>query len=217
MEAEVPISPGTGPASSVAFLPAGTTFNSYIDSKLMLEDMLGGNRIPLTILVDAQGKETPRGVTGELVGRGDNVMMGYWNRPAETAEALRDGWMHTQDLGFMDEGGFVYITDRAKDMIVTGAENVYSIEVESLLSRHPAIAECAVIGVPDKTWGERVHAVVVPRTGEVLDLQGLQSFLRGQIAGYKIPKSLEVHNDPLPRSAAGKILKTQLREPHKVN
>lgn len=167
-------------------------------------------------VVDAKGNETPRGVTGELVGRGDNVMMGYWNRPAETAEALRDGWMHTQDLGFMDEGGFVYITDRAKDMIVTGAENVYSIEVESLLSRHPAIAECAVIGVPDKTWGERVHAVVVPRAGEVVDLQGLQSFLRGQIAGYKIPKSLAVHRDPLPRSAAGKILKQELRAAHRA-
>ena len=165
-------------------------------------------------IVGEDGRELPRGETGEIVGRGDNLMMGYWNRPEETARALRDGWMHSGDVGFMDEAGFVYITDRLKDMIVSGAENVYSIEVESVISRHPAVDECAVIGVPDEKWGERVHAVVVPRAGAQLSLEDLQAHVRAQIAGYKCPRSLELHDGPLPRSAAGKILKTTLREPY---
>lgn len=166
-----------------------------------------------TRIVDANGAEVPRRTVGEIVGRGDNVMAGYWNRPEETARALRDGWLHTQDAGFMDEEGFVYITDRLRDMIVTGAENVYSIEVENVVSRHPAVEECAVIGVPDERWGERVHAIVVPKAGAQLDLKTLDAFCREQIAGYKCPKSLDMRTQPLPRSAAGKVLKRELREP----
>jgi long-chain acyl-CoA synthetase len=165
------------------------------------------------MVVDPQGAEVPRRQLGEIIGRGDNMMSGYWNRPEETAAALRGGWMWTGDAGFMDEAGFVYITDRFKDMIVSGGENVYSIEVENVVSRHPAVAECAIIGVPDEKWGERVHAVVVLLPGQSLTLDDLAAHCRAEIAGYKTPRSLQVLDAPLPRSAAGKVLKTDLRAP----
>jgi len=164
-------------------------------------------------IVDPAGRELPRGQVGEIIGRGDNVMMGYWNRPAETAAALRDGWMHTQDAGYMDEDGFVYITDRLKDMIISGGENVYSIEVENALSTHPAVDECAVIGVADPEWGERVHGVIVAKPQMTVDVADVAAHVRRQIAGYKCPKTFEVRKEPLPRSAAGKVLKTELRAP----
>lgn len=164
-------------------------------------------------VVDQDGNEVPRRTLGEIIGRGDNMMMGYWNRPEETAAALKGGWMWSGDAGFMDEEGFVYITDRFKDMIVSGGENVYSIEVENVVSRHPAVAECAVIGVPDETWGERVHAVVVLKPGETLEIAALSEHCRAEIAGYKTPRSLQILAEPLPRSAAGKVLKTELRAP----
>ena len=135
-----------------------------------------------------------------------------WRRPEETRQALRNGWMHSGDAGYMDEDGFIYITDRFKDMIVTGAENVYSLEVENVLSQHPSVLECAVIGVPDETWGERVHAIVVLQPRTSLSLEEMRAFVRERIAGYKTPKSLEVRQSPLPRSGAGKILKTSLRQ-----
>jgi acyl-CoA synthetase (AMP-forming)/AMP-acid ligase II len=155
----------------------------------------------------------PRGQVGEIVVRGAHVMLGYWNRPAETAEALRGGWMHTGDGGYMDEAGYVYLADRIKDMIITGGENVYSIEVENVLCQHPAIATAAVIGVPDNTWGERVHAVVVPAAGQMVTLDELAAFCKEQIAGYKTPRSLELV-EALPLSAAGKVLKRELRRPY---
>ncbi|MCA8905706.1 MAG: long-chain fatty acid--CoA ligase [Hyphomonas sp.] len=163
-------------------------------------------------IVDSHDLEVPRGTVGEIVGRGDNVMQGYWRRPEETRQALRNGWMHSGDAGYMDEDGFIYITDRFKDMIVTGAENVYSLEVENVLSQHPSVLECAVIGVPDETWGERVHAIVVLQPRTSLSLEEMRAFVRERIAGYKTPKSLEVRQSPLPRSGAGKILKTSLRQ-----
>ena len=104
-----------------------------------------------------------RGTVGEIAVRGDNVMMGYWERPEETAKAVIDGWMHTGDGGYMDEDGFVYVVDRVKDMIISGGENVYSAEVENALAQHPAVAQCAVIGIPSERWGEQVHAIVVAR------------------------------------------------------
>ncbi|MFV0645468.1 MAG: acyl-CoA synthetase [Sphingomonadaceae bacterium] len=165
-------------------------------------------------IVDQEGRDVPRGTLGEIIGRGDNVMRGYWNREAETGEALRNGWMHSGDAGYMDEEGFVYITDRFKDMIVSGGENIYSIEVENVVSAHPAVLECAVIGVPDQKWGERVHAIVSLKDGTALDSETLIAFCRERIAGYKIPRSLEVHDGPLPRSAAGKVFKKALRAPH---
>ena len=117
-------------------------------------------------IVDVEGNEVPRGVIGEILNRGPHVMKGYWNKPNETAEAIRDGWMHTGDAGYMDEDGFVFIADRVKDMIVTGGENVYSVEVENAIYQHPAVAICAVIGIPSADWGEAVHAIIQPKEGE---------------------------------------------------
>jgi acyl-CoA synthetase (AMP-forming)/AMP-acid ligase II len=164
-------------------------------------------------IVGPDDVEVPRNQVGEVVVRGGNVMLGYWQRPAETADALRGGWMHTGDAAYMDDDGFVYVTDRIKDMIITGGENVYSAEVENVLSQHPAVATCAVIGVPDVTWGERVHAVVVPAGGAAPSLEDLQAFCGDRIAGFKKPRSMEVA-ESLPLSAAGKVLKRELRKPY---
>jgi long-chain acyl-CoA synthetase len=150
------------------------------------------------------------GEVGEIVVRGPNVMQGYWNKPAETAAALVDGWYHTGDLGYSDDDGYLYVVDRAKDMIVTGAENVYSTEVEDVLYRHPAVLEAAVFGVPHPHWGEAVYAVVVPRTET--DEAELTAHCRSFIAGYKVPKVIEIREEPLPKSGAGKVLKRVLRD-----
>ena len=157
--------------------------------------------------------EVPRGTVGEICASGGHVMLGYWNRPEETAHALRGGWMHTGDGGYMADDGYVYIADRIKDMIITGGENVYSVEVENALAQHPAVATCAVIGVPDERWGERVHAVVVPVSGGTLTIEELTTFCRERIAGYKTPRSMEIV-EVLPLSAAGKVLKRELRRPY---
>jgi acyl-CoA synthetase (AMP-forming)/AMP-acid ligase II len=161
-------------------------------------------------IVDENGDEVPRGTVGEIVAAGDHVILGYWKQPEATAEAVRAGWMHTGDGGYMDERGYVYVVDRIKDMIISGGENVYSIEVENVVARHPAIAQVAVIGVPDEIWGERVHAVVTLAPGSALDLDELRDFCKQDIAGYKAPRSLEIV-EQLPLSGAGKILKRTLR------
>ena len=163
-------------------------------------------------VVDAEGREVPRNTVGEIAIRGANVMQGYWNKPDETRAALRKGWLHTGDGGFMDEAGYVHIVDRVKDMIISGGENVYSAEVEGAFSRHPAVAACAVIGIPSQAWGEAVHAVVVLRPGESATEEALRAHCRSQLAGYKCPKTMEFR-DSLPLSPAGKVLKTVLREP----
>jgi len=144
--------------------------------------------------------------------RGPGVMLGYWNKPAETAAAVRDGWMHTGDGGRMDEDGFVFIVDRIKDMIVTGGENVYSIEVENAVLKHPAVAMCAVIGIPDEQWGELVHASVVLKPGAQTTADSIIEHCKTLIANYKCPRSI-AFLDALPLSGAGKILKNKLREP----
>jgi len=164
-------------------------------------------------VVDKDGAEAPRGEVGEIAVRGANVMMGYWRRPDLTEEALRDGWMHTGDGGTMTEDGFVYVVDRMKDMIISGGENVYSAEVENAVHEHPAVAECAAIGVPDEKWGERVHAVVRLKDGETLDGEAVMAHCRERIAGFKCPRSVEFRTEPMPLSGAGKILKTELRKP----
>lgn len=166
-------------------------------------------------IVDTDGVEVPRGTIGEVAVRGPGVMLGYWNKPEATAEAVRDGWMHTGDGGYMDAEGFVFIADRIKDMIVTGGENVYSIEVENAVAKHPAVMQCAVIGIPDDQWGELVHVCVVPHRGASVALEALQEHCRGSIANYKLPRSLEIV-EALPMSGAGKILKNQLREKYWV-
>ncbi|MEU5979798.1 long-chain fatty acid--CoA ligase [Streptomyces sp. NPDC047315] len=161
-------------------------------------------------IVRPDGTEARRGEVGEIVCRGDHLMLGYWNRPEETAVVLRDGWMHTGDGAFMDDDGYVFIADRIKDMIITGGENVYSGEVENALAAHPAVASCAVVGLPDEHWGERVHAVVVLRPGTAATEEDLQAHVRKLIAGYKVPRSVEFAEE-LPMSGSGKILKRELR------
>ena len=163
-------------------------------------------------IVDENDREMPTGEVGEIVIRGPTVMMGYWNKPEETAQALRGGWLHTGDAGYIDEEGFVYIVDRLKDMIISGGENVYSPEVESAISKLPGVAGVAVIGVPHETWGEAVHAVVVTESGATLDAETVITHCRTTLAGYKSPRSVDFRTDPLPLSGAGKILKRLLRE-----
>ncbi|HSV53033.1 MAG TPA: long-chain-fatty-acid--CoA ligase [Burkholderiaceae bacterium] len=163
-------------------------------------------------IVDDQDRSLPCGAVGEIVARGPMVMAGYWNKQAATQEALRGGWMHTGDGGYMDSEGFVYVVDRLKDMIISGGENVYSAEVENAIAQLPQVLLCAVVGVPDDNWGERVHAVVVVRPGETLDQDAVIAHCRKLIAGYKCPRTVEFR-DELPLSAAGKLLKYQLREP----
>jgi len=165
-------------------------------------------------IFDRDGHELPAGEIGEVVVRGANVMQGYWNKPEQTAEVLRQGWYYTGDLGYMHERGYVFLVDRAKDMIVSGGENVYGTEVEEILYQHPAVLEAAVFGVPDEHWGEAVHAVVVPRPGQEVDAAALIAFCRSHIAGYKIPKGIDFQNEPLPKSGPGKVLKRELRLPY---
>ena len=164
-------------------------------------------------IVDDNDHELPRGTVGEIITRGLHVMAGYWNKPEETAQALRGGWLHTGDVGYMDEDGFIFIVDRLKDMIISGGENIYPVEVENALHQHPAVAMCAVIGIPSETWGEAVHAIVVLREGQSAAEAELIQHCRAHIAGYKCPRSVDIGREPLPMSGAGKILKRELRAP----
>jgi long-chain acyl-CoA synthetase len=163
------------------------------------------------MIVDANDREVPRGTVGELVIRGPNVMLGYWNKPKETAEALRNGWLHTGDAALMDEDGLITIVDRLKDMIISGGENIYSTEIENAIALYPGVAEVAVIGVPDARWGEAVHAIVVARPGARLEADAIRAHCRTLIAGYKVPRSVEIRTTPLPLSGSGKVLKPALR------
>ena len=153
------------------------------------------------------------GEAGEVYGRGPNIMLGYLKRPEETAKALVDGWYRTGDVAYADEHGYLYIVDRAKDMIISGGENIYTTEVENALYAHPGVLEAAVVGVPHEQWGEAVHAEVVPKPTVVLDSAELIAHCRSLIAGYKVPRSITVRTEPLPKSGAGKILKKDLRAP----
>jgi long-chain acyl-CoA synthetase len=159
------------------------------------------------------GEVCERREVGEITIRGPNIMQGYWNRPDLTDEVIRDGWYWSGDMGFKDEEGYIYLVDRAKDMIVTGGENVYSVEVERVLARHSCVFESAVIGIPSEKWGEKVHAVVVLRPDETASGDELIDFCRQYIAGYKCPKSISFVAGELPKSGVGKIMKRTLREP----
>ena len=162
-----------------------------------------------------EGSVKPEGEVGEVVVRGPNVMEGYWNKPEQTADVLRDGGYWTGDLGYMDASGYVYLVDRSKDMIVSGGENVYSSEVEEVLYRHPSVLEAAVFSVPDEKWGEAVYAAVHLRTGaDKVSPDELVAFCREFLGGYKVPKGIDLHDDVLPKSGPGKFLKRALREPY---
>ncbi|MCG8671209.1 MAG: long-chain-fatty-acid--CoA ligase [Pseudomonadales bacterium] len=164
-------------------------------------------------IVDSNDQELSRGEIGEVIARGPMVMKGYWNREKETTDALKNGWMHTGDAGYMDEDGFVFIADRVKDMIISGGENVYSVEVENAVHQHPAVATCAVIGIPSDEWGEEVIAVAVLHESAETTEQEIIDFCREKIAGYKCPRQVKFVTE-LPTSGAGKILKNKVREPY---
>ncbi len=164
-------------------------------------------------ITDEHDREVPRGTVGEIRVRGPNAMLGYWNKPTETAATIVGGWVRTGDGGSMDEDGFVYLADRIKDMIISGGENVYSAEVENAIMSHPSVAQCAVIGIPDQKWGEAVHAIVVTKPAATVDGPSLIAHCHALIAGYKCPRSVDLRTDPLPLSGAGKILKRELRKP----
>lgn len=164
-------------------------------------------------IMDPDDKELPRGTVGEICARGLNVMLGYWGMEESSKETLRNGWLHTGDLGYMDEDGFIFIVDRAKDMVISGGENIFSVEVEGAIYSHPAVQECAIIGIPSEEWGEAVHAIVVLRPDTDISETDIIEHCRGIIASYKVPRSIEFRADPLPISGAGKILKNELRAP----
>lgn len=163
-------------------------------------------------IVDGQGNEVPRGVEGEIAARTFYTMVGYHNQPEKTAETLRNGWLHTGDVGMMDEEGYVYLLDRKKDMIISGGMNVYSVEVENAIHRHPGVSQVAVIGVPHPDWGEAVMAFVVPKPGMEVTEEGIIEHCRKELSAYKRPKEIRLV-DSLPLTPYGKIDKKALRAP----
>lgn len=205
------VSPGNG---------YGLTETSSVTTQNSAEDYQNrpssaGPAVPVCDLkiVDTEDKEVPIGEVGELLIRGPNVVKGYWNKPDATAEAIdADGWFRSGDLVRMDEEGFVYILDRAKDMLIRGGENIYCVEIEDVLYAHPDVMDAAVIGIPHKILGEEVGAVVQVIQGSSVTEEALQGHVRAQLAAFKVPIKIEIRNEPLPRNANGKILKTQLRE-----
>jgi len=199
----------------------GMTESSAVLTALTPDDhRAGGDRlrsagrpVPGVVLSiqDEDGNLLAAGETGEVCARAGNIMREYWNKPDATEEVFRGGWYHTGDAGYLDAEGYLFLVDRVKDMIVTGGENVYSIEVENAIATHPAVAQVAVIGIPDDTWGEAVHAVVVTKDGATVTGDEITEHARGAIAGYKVPKSVEIRSEPLPLSGAMKVLKRELR------
>jgi long-chain acyl-CoA synthetase len=160
---------------------------------------------------DTSGKRMAIGQEGEICVRGRNVMKGYLNNPEGTRAAFWEGeWLRSGDIGVFDDNGYLYIVDRLKDMVITGGENVYPREVEEVLYQHPAVEECAVIGLPDPEWGERVTAFIVPKAGEMVDSEALKSFLKNRLSPFKVPKDYITVGE-LPKSPAGKLLKRELR------
>ncbi|HEY4342816.1 MAG TPA: class I adenylate-forming enzyme family protein [Parvibaculum sp.] len=197
----------------------GLTETSSITTQNSAEDYVNrpesaGPCVPVVDMkiVDEHGKELPAGQVGELWIKGPNVVKGYWNKPEATAAAITDGWLHSGDLVRIDEEGFVFILDRAKDMLIRGGENIYCVEVEGALYAHPAVMDAAVVGIPNKVLGEEVGAIVQLAPGKSVTEAELQAHVRRLLAGFKVPIVIELRHEPLPRNANGKILKTELRE-----
>ena len=202
----------------------GMTESAALVSVLLPEDHARGDHVlqsagrpvPGTVvsIQSEDGTELEVGEVGEVCVRGGQFMREYWRKPEETEEAFRGGWYHSGDAGRLDEEGYLYLVDRTKDMIVTGGENVYSTEVEQAVAAHPAVAQVAVIGVPDDLWGEAVHAIVVLHPGQTVTQEELVEHTKGLIAGYKVPKEVTFREEPLPLSGAMKVLKRELRAPY---
>ncbi len=163
-------------------------------------------------VVGDDGEEVPRGTIGEVWIKGPQVVKGYWRKPEATADSFTQGWLHTGDLGYMDEEGFLFIADRAKDMIIRGGENVYCVEVESALYSHPDVMDAAVVGVPHRVLGEEVGALVQIRPGGEVSEEALKAHVKSQLAGFKVPVRIDMQRDPLPRNANGKILKPEVKK-----
>jgi long-chain acyl-CoA synthetase len=161
--------------------------------------------------VNEKNEDVPVGRPGLILLGGCTVTPGYWNRPEDTANTVIDGWLHTGDIGYVDEEGYLYISDRAKDMVIRGGENVYCVEVENTLAQHPEVVEAAVFGVPDRDLGERVKAVVLRKPESSVSADELRAFVGQHLAKFKVPEEIEFTSDPLPRNPAGKLLKNILR------
>jgi long-chain acyl-CoA synthetase len=197
----------------------GLTETSSITTQNNAEDYVNrpesaGPAVPVVDLrvVDENGRDVPAGQVGELWIKGPNVVKGYWNKPEATQAAITGGWLHSGDLVRMDEEGFVYILDRAKDMLIRGGENIYCVEVEGALYAHPAVMDAAVVGIPHKILGEEVGAVVQIAPGREVTEDELKAHVGRLLAAFKVPVRIELRHEPLPRNANGKILKTELRE-----
>jgi steroid-24-oyl-CoA synthetase len=189
-----------------------STMNSGADY-LAKPDSVGPPVPVVTVkVVDPDGQKVPTGEIGELWIKGPNVVKGYWNKPEATAAVITEGWLHTGDVARLDDEGFVYIVDRAKDMLIRGGENVYCVEIEGVLYEHPAVAEAAVIGIPHPTLGEEVGAVVTLRSGHEVSQAELQEFVRTRLAAFKVPARVWFYDRELPRNPAGKVLKRELRD-----
>ncbi|MEY2959197.1 MAG: hypothetical protein RLZZ01_1765, partial [Actinomycetota bacterium] len=173
-----------------------------------------GRTIPImdVRVTDADGNVLPPGETGEIWFRGPNLIRGYWNKPEATADTIVDGWLRSGDLGRLDDEGWVYVSDRVKDMVLRGGENIYCAQVEAAIYEHPAVYEAAVYGIPDERLGEEVACHVMVKSGHDLDVADLQAFLGERLAKYEIPKVVTIVREQLPRNASGKILKRQLRD-----
>jgi long-chain acyl-CoA synthetase len=198
---------GYGMTETNAYGP-GNSGDDYVSHPTSTGRVVPAVEIRVT---DPDGNVLPQGDTGEIWFKGPNLIRGYWDNPEATAETIVDGWLKTGDIGRVDDEGFVYLVDRAKDMVLRGGENVYCSEVEAAIYQHEAVAEAAVFGVPDERLGEDVGAVIVLREGAQLDAEELRSFLDGRIAKHKIPASVWFRDTQLPRNANGKFLKRELR------
>ncbi len=196
---------------TITYLPQWAHLQEGTPEQITRLASAGIQRTDVEVAVfDHDDKELPRGETGEIVTRSDLVMKGYWRNPEATADTLRNGWLHTGDMGYMDDHGYLFIMDRSKDMIISGGENVYPREIEEVIIRHPAVREVAVIGVPDPKWGEAIKAVISLAPGETVTEAEIIEFCRNHIAGYKKPKSVDIVSE-IPKNNYGKILKRELR------
>lgn len=196
---------GLTESSAVSTLNVGDSYFEKPDS--------AGKPMPTVelMIADDDGKEVPSGERGEILIKGPTVSPGYWKKPEATAETFTNGWLHSGDIGIIDEDGWLYVVDRAKDMIIRGGENIYCIEIEDVIFTHPDVAECAVVGKPHPEWGEEVKAVIVARPGTSIRSSEIQELCARHLADFKVPSYVEFSDKPLPRNPAGKVLKQALR------